>query len=169
MNKPGSTDGSTRSRTTRKPRAGEERLEADGLTHRRDCECARCEAGFTPTEGARELAAKRVAGKQGRLAASRALERRKERLRLAQVELAAYFRQGNAAADAEVQRLREARAKVLADRRLEELLRLRREGMPLGLALAEIDRRLPPEHPSAAENDNARDPGPRPASGNLFS
>jgi len=163
-----------RSRRTRQAgkagQAGKERLEADGHTHRRDCECARCEAGFTPTERDRMLARRRVVAKQGRLAAVRAAERKKERARLVQLDLAAYFRQSNAAADAEVQRLREARARVLADRRLEALLRLRREGMPLGLALAEIDRRLPPDDPSGAENDNARAAGAvvRPATGELF-
>jgi len=160
------------SRRAANARAGVERLEADGLTHRRDCECARCEAGFTPTERERTAAQRRAAAKQGRLAAVRAAERKKERARLAQLDLAAYFRKGNAAADAEVQRLRDARAKVLADRRLEELLRLRREGMPLGLALAEIERRLPPDDPSGAENDNCRPGAPavaaRPASGELF-
>jgi hypothetical protein len=132
------------------------RLEADGQTHRRDCECARCEAGFTPSERDRELASRRAAEKQGRLMAARAVERRREKARLAQTELRAYFRHENAAADAEVQRLRAVRAKVLADRRLDELLRLRKEGWDLGAALAEIDRRLPPEAGGGAENDNAR-------------
>lgn len=155
------------------------RLEADGQTHRRDCECARCEAGFTPSERDREVASRRVAEKQGRLMAARAVERRREKTRLAQTELLAYFRQGNAVADAEVQRLRAVRAKVLADRRVDELLRLRKEGWELGAALAEIDRRLPPEAGGGAENDNARGAGegaggarvvrrPR-ASGDLFS
>jgi hypothetical protein len=110
------------------------------------------------------------------MAAVRAAERRKEKARLAQAELFEYFRQGNAAADAEVQRLRAARAKALADRRLDELLRLRNEGWELGAALAEIERRLPPHGPEGAENDNAhatagastRDSPPR-ASGRLFS
>jgi hypothetical protein len=132
------------------------RLEADGQTHRRECECARCEAGFTPSERDRELASRRAAEKQGRLMAARAVERRREKARLAQTELLAYFRHGNAAADAEVQRLRAVRAKVLADRRVDELLRLRKEGWELGAALAEIDRRLPPEAGGGAENDNAR-------------
>jgi len=152
------------------------RLEPDGQTHRRDCECARCEAGFTPTEKDRERAGRRVAEKQGRLMAARAAERRKEKARLAQAELFEYFRQGNAAADAEVQRLRAARAKALADRRLDELLRLRNAGWELGAALAEIERRLPPRGGEGAENDNARGPSartghePRPrASGRLFS
>ena len=169
----GTQTGMRLARSRRKGRvgqAGKERLEADGHTHRRDCECARCEAGFTPTERDRMLAKRRIVAKQGRLSAVRGAERKKERARLAQLDLAAYFRQSNAVADAEVLRLREARARVLADRRLEELLRLRREGMPLGLALAEIDRRLPPDDPSGAENDNARAAGAvvRPASGELF-
>ena len=137
-------------------RPGSERLEADGQTHRRDCECARCEAGFRPTDHDRELAARRAAEKQGRAAAARAWERKKERTRLAQLDLAAYFRAGNATADSEVRRLRALRAKVLADRRLNELLRLRAEGMSLGTALAEIERRFPSEDASGAENDNAQ-------------
>ncbi len=131
-----------------------ERLEADGITHRRDCECARCEAGFTPTEHDRALAAKRVAGKQGRLAAERARARKKERARLSQLDLQAYFRQGNAAADAEVQRLRLLRAKTLADRRLDELLRLRKAGLPLDAALAEVDRIFSPTGVPGVDNDN---------------
>jgi|GEM_PF-3369070 len=155
-----------------KARRGTERLEADGQTHRRDCECPRCEAGFTPTDHDRERAARRAAEKQGRAAAARAAERRKERVRLAQLDLQAYFRAGNAAADAEVQRLRDMRNKAIADRRLDELLRLRREGLPLGLALEQIDRRFPPDGTSGAENDNAHPvagaPRPVARTGSLF-
>jgi len=155
-----------------KARRGVELLEADGQTHRRDCECPRCEAGFTPTDHDRERAARRAAEKQGRVAAARAAERKKERTRLAQLDLQAYFRAGNATANAEVQRLRDMRSKALADRRLDELLRLRREGLPLGLALAEIDRRFPPEDASGAENDNghpvAGSPRPVARTGSLF-
>ena len=143
-----------------KARRGAERLEADGQTHRRDCECPRCEAGFTPTDHDRERAARRAA------------ERKKERTRLAQLDLQAYFRAGNATADAEVQRLRDMRNKAMADRRLDELLRLRRDGLPLGLALEEIDRRFPPEGTSGAENDNAHpvagSPRPVARTGSLF-
>jgi len=158
----------------RKARPGMERLEADGQTHRRDCECPRCEAGFVPTDHDRELAARRVAEKQGRAAAARAAERKKERTRLAQLDLQAYFKAGNAAAEAEVRRLRDMRSKAIADRRLDELLRLRREGFPLGLALDEIDRRFPSEDMSGAENDNGRPvaetpPRPRARTGSLFS
>jgi hypothetical protein len=176
MKKVPSTDVQLQNGPGPKIRPRVERIEADGETHRRDCECPRCEAGFTPSDHERDVAHRRAAEKQGRAAAARAWERKKERARLAQLELATYFRKGNAAADAEVARLREVRGRVLADRRLEELLRLRREGFPLGAALAEIDRRFPPDDASGAENDNARgtDPDvpsrmPRAHSGELFS
>jgi hypothetical protein len=180
MRKLPSVDAQTRFGPASKLRPKLERLEADGQTHRRDCECPRCEAGFTPTDHDREVAKRRGAEKQGRAAAARAWERKREHARLAQLDLAAYFRAGNAAADAEVRRLHELRAKVIADRRLDELLRLRREGLPLGLALAEIDRRFAPDDTSGAENDNARaeqhstnSRGPAtnvpPRSGDLFS
>lgn len=137
---------------------GRERLEADGETHRRDCECPRCEAGFRPAESARRLAEeraqKRTAAKRGRLAAARAWERRQELERLRQLEMNVYFAQQNAAAEAEVKRLRGLRARALADQRLDELLRLRNAGVPLDEALAEVDRRFPTT-PPASDNDNA--------------
>ena len=135
----------------------QERLEADGETHRRDCECARCEAGFVPSERERQLAAKRGAAKQGRNAAVRAAERRKEKTRIAQLDLTAYFAKQNAAADAEVQRLRSMRDRSISDRRMDEFLLLRRAGMPLETALAEVDRRFPPGGPAAPDNDNGSD------------
>jgi hypothetical protein len=138
-----------------------ERLEADGETHRRDCECARCEAGFTPTEHDRAVAALRAAAEQGRRAAVRAAERKRENARLKQLDLETYFRRGNAAADAEVRRLRGLRRRALADRRMDELLRLRRDGWSLEHALAEVDRRFPSDGSAAADNDNAWS-GPEP-------
>ena len=175
MSKSQSSDEGEQEVLTLRRRGATERLEADGQTHRRDCECARCEAGFTPTEREREVAVRRAAEKQARIATARAAERRKEKARLAQLDLAAYFERENAAADAEVRRLRDLRAKVVADRRLEALLQLRRQGLELGQALEEIDRRLPPEGWDGAENDNgrpsgsARGGGPRKVSGELFS
>jgi hypothetical protein len=136
----------------------QERLEADGETHRRDCECARCEAGFTPSEHDREIAAKRAAVKQGRRTAARAVERKRELARLKQRDLEVYFRQGNAVADAEVKRLRALREKVVGDRRMAEFLLLRQQGLSVERALAEVDRRFPPGGPSGAENDNAHSP-----------
>lgn len=132
----------------------QERLEGDGHTHRRDCECARCEAGFTPTERERDAATNRVAGKQGRRAAERASERQKEKARLRQLELARFFQQANDLVDAEVRRLRALRVKATGDRRMDEFLRLRRAGLSVEMALAEVDRRFPASGPSGAENDN---------------
>lgn len=131
-----------------------ERLEGDGETHRRDCECARCEAGFTPTEHDREVASRRVAGKQGRRAAERTWERKKEQTRLKQLELASYFQQTNATADAEVQRWRAARAQAMGDRRMDAFLRLRRTGISVERALSEVDRLFPQQGPSHSDNDN---------------
>lgn len=142
---------------TRSIHGKQERLEEDGATHRRDCECARCEAGFTPTEHDRAIAARRVAVKHGRRAAERAAERKKETARLKQLELADYFRRGNAAADAEVKRLRALRSRAIGDKRMDEFLRLRRLGMAVESALAEVDRTLPSVE-STADNDNAGDP-----------
>ena len=131
-----------------------ERLEADGETHRRDCECARCDAGFTPSEQDRHLAEKRVAGKQGRRAAERAWARKKENARLKQLDLSLFFRQTNAIADAEVQRLRALRVKAASDRRMDEFLRLRQNGLSVEAALGEVEWRFPPPGPSGADNDN---------------
>jgi hypothetical protein len=142
---------------TRSIHGKRERLEADGETHRRDCECPRCDAGFTPTEHERELAERRAAGKQGRRTAARALERKKELKRIKQLELMAYFAQGNTAADAEVSRLRALRDTSLHDRRMDEFLLLRRSGMALEMALAEVDQRFPPNGPAGADNDNGYD------------
>src|SRR6476619_7263911 len=57
------------------------RLEADGVTHRRDCECVRCDAGFRPTEHDRAIARDRWQLTKVQEAASRALDRRRERIR----------------------------------------------------------------------------------------
>lgn len=137
--------------------ARRQRLEADGETHRRDCECARCEAGYVPSERERNLAARRGAAKQGRNAAVRAAERRKEKTRLAQLDLSAFFARQNAAADAEVQRLRALRDRSISDRRMDEFLLLRKTGMSLEKALAEVDRRFPPGGPAGPDNDNGSD------------
>src|SRR5215468_1776437 len=57
------------------------RLEADGVTHRRDCECVRCDAGFRPTEHDRTVARERWQFTKAQQAAARALDRRREKVR----------------------------------------------------------------------------------------
>jgi len=131
------------------------RLEADGETHRRDCECPRCDAGFAPSDQQRRVAQRRVADRRARSAAARAHARRHERARLRQMELQAFFRQSNAATDAEVKRLRALREQSLADRRLDLLLRLRDAGTPMATALEEVERAMPTGSAlSGADNDN---------------
>lgn len=143
-------------KVTGKVRAkGGVRLELDGETHRRDCECPRCDAGFAPSDHQRQLAERRGEARRGRATAAREHARRQERARLRQLELQAYFRAGNAAIDAEVKRLRTLRERSLADRRLSLLLRLRNDGVPLATALAEVDASMPALSPfSGADNDN---------------
>jgi len=55
------------------------RLEDDGLLHRRDCECVRCDAGYRPTEQERMEARRRFGAQKAREQAARTEERRKER------------------------------------------------------------------------------------------
>ena len=146
-----------RNRKVRRPGLRGVVLEADGETHRRDCECARCEAGFGPSERERTLAERRNLVRRGRSAALRARARRIERERLRHVALQAFFEQTNQTADVEIARLRALRERVLADRRLAELLRLRNAGMGMAQALAEVDRTMPSDDALGdAENDNGR-------------
>src|SRR3954451_20956565 len=66
------------------------RFEADGVTHRRDCECVRCDAGYRPSEAERTVAGRRWEERRIREAAARALSRRQElaRVRAVATELA---------------------------------------------------------------------------------
>ena len=54
-------------------------LEPDGQTHRRDCDCPRCDAGFRPSEQERTMAARRWEAQQARQAAEVALEKKRAR------------------------------------------------------------------------------------------
>jgi hypothetical protein len=146
------------SRQTRLVSRRVERLEADGETHRRDCECARCDAGFVPSEGERRIgqrsARRRDELGRARAAALRARERRRERERLRQLDLQSFFARSNAVTDAEIARLRASRARALEDRRLDLLLGLRNAGLSLEAAIAEVDRANLPDG-EQPDNDNA--------------
>src|SRR5262245_41754277 len=89
------------------------RVEADGVTHRRDCECVRCDAGFRPSEHERVEARRRFehgqARERGRERTARALERSRERALMKQAEREVYVDAQVRMADAQVQALREAR------------------------------------------------------------
>lgn len=117
-------------------------LEADGVTHRRDCECVRCDAGFRPSEHERAAAQRRWEAQRAREAAERALARRQERARVKALATELQVQADVRAADARVRELREAKARVDSDRRLAMFQMLRRKGLSIPAALEEVDRQL---------------------------
>jgi hypothetical protein len=117
------------------------RLEADGVTHRRDCECVRCDAGYRPTEQERTVARQRWDQRRLHEAATRALARRQERARARAAAVGLVLRAEEEAADARVGALRAAHARADGDPQLALLQSLRRRGMPLAAALVEVERR----------------------------
>jgi len=117
------------------------RFEADGVTHRRDCECVRCDAGFRPTEQERAEARRRMGAQRAREQAAQAALRRKERERVKLAVVDVYVDEQVRAADVQVRALREARDRAAADQRLAQLWELRRAGWSLREALEEVERR----------------------------
>ena len=120
------------------------RFEDDGVTHRRDCECVRCDAGFRPTEQERVEARRRFGAQRAREQAARVELRRKERERMKLAVVDVYVDEQVRAADAQVKALREARDRAAADARLAQLWELRRAGWSLRDALEEVERRSGP-------------------------
>ena len=116
------------------------RLEADGVTHRRECECVRCDAGFRPSEHERAEARRRFEAQRARERAGRAVARAEERLRMKQAVVDEYVDVQVKAADDQIRALRAARERGADDGRLAQLWELRRTGMSLEDALAEIDK-----------------------------
>jgi hypothetical protein len=116
------------------------RLETDGVTHRRDCECVRCDAGFRPTEHDRTMARERSRLAKTQQAAAKALDRRREKVRAKKFALVLELEAEARATDERIGALREARTRVDSDDRLALLQRLRREGVPLAEALDRVDR-----------------------------
>jgi len=115
------------------------RFEKDEVTHRRDCECVRCDAGFRPSEQERAAARRRFDEGRVRERADRVVARRRERARLEEAELAGYLDEQVRAADEQVRALREAGERAREDGRLEELWSLRRAGLTLGQALERLE------------------------------
>jgi hypothetical protein len=124
--------------------SGEPRFEDDGVTHRRDCECVRCDAGFRPTEQERAAARQRFGAQRAREQAARVEVRRKERERMKLAVVDVYVDEQIRAANVQVQALREARDRAAADQRLAQLWELRRAGWSLRDALEEVERRSGP-------------------------
>ena len=116
------------------------RLEADGVTHRRDCECVRCDAGFRPTEHDRTMARERWQVAKAHQGAARALDRRREKIRAKKFALVMELDAEARATDAHINALRAARTRADSDARLSLLQRLRRAGVPLTRALELVDR-----------------------------
>jgi hypothetical protein len=127
--------GRTHSRSAR-----ESRFEEDGQTHRRDCECVRCETGFAPTERQRALARRRSLEKRGRERALYEVARRRERDRLERADEHALVERQIEIADGQLRSLRAARENAAADGQLARLLELRSAGRSLSEALEETER-----------------------------
>jgi hypothetical protein len=117
------------------------RLEEDGVTHRRDCECVRCDAGYRPTEHERAQARRRIGAQRAREQAAQAVARKQERERMNQAMVDVFVDSQVRAANDQVQALRQARDRAAADERLAQLWELRRAGWTLQAALEEVERR----------------------------
>jgi hypothetical protein len=115
-------------------------VEADGQTHRRDCECPRCDAGFRPSEKERAVAARRWEEQQIRLAAEAALARKRARDRVKALETTVALEAEERRTADRLRALAELRERLKGDRRLEALLASRRAGRPVEEALADADR-----------------------------
>ena len=126
------------------------RLEADGVTHRRDCECVRCDAGFRPTEHDRTVARARWQLAREQQAAARALDRRREKVRAKKFALVMELDAEARATDRQIGALRAARNRVDDDDRLALLQRLRRDGVPLAEALALVEGADPEAAPATS-------------------
>jgi uncharacterized Zn finger protein (UPF0148 family) len=111
-------------------------LEPDGQTHRRDCDCPRCDAGFRPSEQERTQATRRWEAQQARQAAEAALEKKRARNR-AKAQAAALRREAaERETAAHLRELAELRRRLENDRRLRALLDSRRQGSSVEEALA---------------------------------
>jgi hypothetical protein len=117
------------------------RLEADGVTHRRECECPRCDAGYRPSESERALAARRWRHESDREKAQSAHEKLQEKKRVRALKLGLAL--AAEAKETEARLLEQDRlaAGLADDPRLAELLRLRRAGVPVAEALDLVERR----------------------------
>ena len=118
-------------------------FEDDGVTHRRDCDCARCDAGFGPSEHERVDAQKAWEEKRAQAAAERTLARKKESERLRRAEVGLFVSDQVKAADEHLRTLHSLESRIRADRRLEELWRLRGRGLSWRESMEDIDRRFP--------------------------
>ena len=115
-------------------------FEPDGQTHRRDCDCPRCDAGFRPSESERALAARRWEERQARQAAEAALERKRARDRAKALRTTVKLEQAARETADRLDALADLRRRLEADRRLRALLDSRKAGRPVEEAVAEAER-----------------------------
>src|SRR5207244_3590066 len=113
----------------------------DGQTHRRDCDCPRCDAGFRPSEGERAVAARRWEEQQARAAAEASLAKKRARQQLKALRTTIALEEEERRTALRLRALAEMRERLRADRRLEALLDSRKAGRPIDEALAEAERR----------------------------
>ena len=104
------------------------RFEADGVTHARDCECPRCEAGFRPSERQRRDAADVWRRHRERARAHEALERMKAKQRERALKLGLALDEQTRATDALLAEEEKRERSAAGDDRMETFLRLRAQG-----------------------------------------
>jgi hypothetical protein len=115
-------------------------LEADRQTHRRECECPRCDAGFRPSERERALAARRWREQQERAAAEAALTQKRARARAKALRTTLAHEEEERRTAARVAELKALQERLRRDGRLAALLASRQAGRPVEEALREVDR-----------------------------
>jgi len=119
------------------------RLEADGQTHARDCECARCEAGFKPSEGQRREAEARMKVQAQRHLAESMVRKAQERRAAKRLKVALELEEHVRQTDLWLSKQADDFARLDEDRMLAELLRLRAEGVPANEAMERVETRMP--------------------------
>lgn len=125
-------------------------FEADGATHARGCECPRCEAGFRPSEGQRKDAKARWRGNEIRDKAEAAVQRMKAKQQTKALKMELYLGHAADETDRLLQTQETAEEKARRDPKMEELLRLRAQGVPISDALALVEGRLTAKRPRRA-------------------
>jgi hypothetical protein len=119
------------------------KLETDGQTHARDCECARCEAGFRPSESQRLQAEERMQAHLQRHRAEVMLQRAQVRRAAKRLKVVLELEERARQTDLWLSRQADAFSRLDEDRMLAELLKLRAEGVPANEAVQRVEMRMP--------------------------
>ncbi|MDZ4693608.1 MAG: hypothetical protein SGI86_00545 [Deltaproteobacteria bacterium] len=119
------------------------KLEADSQTHARDCECARCEAGFRPSESQRREAEERMQAQSHRQRAEVMLQRDQVRRAAKRMKVVLELEERAKQTDLWLSQQADAFSRLDEDRMLAELLRLRAEGVPANEAVERVEMRMP--------------------------